>query len=409
MLTFEEKIDENLQKKVDQTTFFRREALKKAIKIGRPTRKTESLRYLNLSPYWDINTFETKASSSEIFLTKKNPCLVFVDGVFSLEKSYVGNLPEIYPFSKAMSSYAMVLENRIRKSIQEEISYFALLNAAHHDDGLFIYLPQKFVSKEPIEIVHVLTGSQSHVSTRIHIIASKSAEVSFFQRIEGSSESYNIYTDFSLEENAKVLSCDLFSGNEDNWIFSHVRSTVKRNALFKHLNATKGAKGFRQDIKCVLLEENASADLKGLWNIAKKNTAHTLVRVEHRAPNTKSWQHYRGVLRDLSRASFEGQVYVTSNALLTDAYQLSEQMILDEGACAFSKPNLEIFADDVKASHGATITQLSEEELFYLQTRGLHPLLCKEMLVKGFMSFFIDDISYEKFADEIRGGFDFSS
>lgn len=400
MLTFEENLDALL--KGDESAPLRKEALQKAKLLGRPTRKTEALRYLNLSPYWEIPFNHAKEEISSIEVTQKNPCLVLVDGVYSAERSFLGDLPEVYGFKEARKSYSVALENRMRKNLQEESEYFPLLNLAMHDEGLFLYLPPNFVSETPIEILHIVTGGQTHINTKIFVMAGKNAQAKFFQRKIGNTSSCNLYVDFSLEENANITATEAFCADDESWFFSHVRATVKRNAKFSHYSATSGGKGFRSDIRSTLLEEGSETDLKGLWSLREKRNAHTLVRVEHRAPNTKSSQHYRGILADQSRASFEGQIYVTPNALLTDAYQLSEQMLLDEGASAFSKPNLEIFADDVKASHGATITQLSDEDLFYLRTRGLPPALCKEMLVKGFISFFLNDISYRVVQDEIR-------
>jgi Fe-S cluster assembly protein SufD len=123
--------------------------------------------------------------------------------------------------------------------------------------------------------------------------------------------------------------------------------------------------------------------------------------VEHKAPNTCSLQHFKGVLHDCSQSSFEGKIKVDSEAQGTRAYQLNNNLLISRGAIANSKPNLEIFADDVKASHGATVSQLNEEELFYLYTRGLAPDQAKEILLNAYLQEILREIPYTHLVQRI--------
>ncbi|MBP9841882.1 MAG: SufD family Fe-S cluster assembly protein, partial [Simkaniaceae bacterium] len=120
--------------------------------------------------------------------------------------------------------------------------------------------------------------------------------------------------------------------------------------------------------------------------------AHTCVLVEHAAPHCYSNQHFKSLVRSYGKASFYGTIYVHPEAQKTDAYQLSNALLLDEKAVAFSEPNLRIFADDVKATHGATVGQLDQEQLFYLRARGLPLKEAKELLVQGFASEILGEI-----------------
>ena len=145
-----------------------------------------------------------------------------------------------------------------------------------------------------------------------------------------------------------------------------------------------GSDLLRQEFTVDLLEPYATSFLKGLSILEKKKQSHHYVTMRHKAPNCESYQHFKGVLFDQAKLSFEGKIWVDQLAQKTQAYQRSNHLLLGKKAAAYSKPNLEIFADDVKASHGATIAQLQEEELFYLKARGLDLVTAKKLLLKGF-------------------------
>ena len=140
----------------------------------------------------------------------------------------------------------------------------------------------------------------------------------------------------------------------------------------------------RSSLRIELLEENSEALLQGLWRLKEKKECHTHTLVQHLAPHTRSRQHYKGVLQEEAKSSFTGKIYVHPEAQKTEAYQLNNNLLLSPQSKAYSKPNLEIFADDVKASHGATIAQLNAEDLFYLQSRGLTKKEAQEFLIEGF-------------------------
>lgn len=156
-----------------------------------------------------------------------------------------------------------------------------------------------------------------------------------------------------------------------------------------------GGKAVRQSYCIQLKGENSEVNLSGLWMLDGNRTAHTHAIVDHEAPRTRSMQRFKGVLNDHSQSSFEGKILVRAEAQKTEAYQLNNNLILSQGSIANSKPNLEVFADDVKASHGATVSQLEEEQLFYLSTRGIDPILARRLLIGGFCREMIDKISYD--------------
>ncbi len=157
----------------------------------------------------------------------------------------------------------------------------------------------------------------------------------------------------------------------------------------------------RTDYHVILAGENAEALLNGVWMLADKREAHIHIFIDHQAPQCRSYQLFKGVLNDFSRSSFEGKIMVRQAAQKTEAFQLNNNLLLNDHAHADSKPNLEIFADDVKASHGATVGQLDIEQLFYMKTRGFPEEEAKNLLIYGFAEQVIQMIPLESLRNSI--------
>ena len=147
--------------------------------------------------------------------------------------------------------------------------------------------------------------------------------------------------------------------------------------------------------------ENSEADLKGLWILREHQHAHAHILIEHMAPRTRSMQLFKGVLLDASQSSFEGKIMVQREAQKTEAYQLNNNLILGKAAIAHSKPNLEIFADDVKASHGATVSRPDDAQLLYLKSRGILEETAQQLLMTGFYKEILDQIPYNGLRDKL--------
>ncbi len=194
---------------------------------------------------------------------------------------------------------------------------------------------------------------------------------------------YNAVYDFELEDEAKLRCLEVDFG-ATGYRFDAFRATLKKHSCFKAVTLTDAAKS-RKDYLVKLSGEGAEADLSGIWFLDSNKQAHTNIVIEHIEPHTRSLQLFKGVLYDQALSSFQGKIRVEQKAQKTEAYQLNNNLILSSQASANSKPNLEIFADDVKASHGATVGQLNADELFYLKTRGLDDAVAKKLLIRGFL------------------------
>ncbi|MFV0340487.1 MAG: Fe-S cluster assembly protein SufD [Parachlamydiaceae bacterium] len=377
------------------------------LQLGLPTRKTGEFQYLPLHKLYSqsISLPPQKAFTKDKIASylSEEPVAVFYNGCFHPELSHFEGLPKrtiAVPMSEAFRAFGSHLNNQSLRNQVEEIDPFAALNAAFASDALFIYLPPQVNLEAPIHILHFVDEAGCLISPRVELFcgALASAKISLQTIYLAPVESFvNGSIHFSLEDGASAhYERKSFGLPEGGWEMHAVRASIKRDSRFKTLSATEGAEGWREDYKVNLTGENAEAHLAGCWMLDGKNEAHTHVKVDHQAPNCRSNQLFKGVLGDSSRSSFEGKIYVHQEAQRTEAFQMNQNLLLSQGAQANSKPNLEIFADDVKASHGATVGQISGEELFYLQTRGLSQKESKELLIQGFCAEVMDKYVFIK-------------
>lgn len=402
-------------KTADALNFYRRLAWEKFQELGMPNRAQDAFKYVSLqglatlaidqtcdSPEIDKEQFE-----SEILPESKHSYFLFVNGYFCPNLSDFSALPsqiKILSLSEAMRSHKAFLQYHLQQQIQREQDPFAALNLALHFNGLFVYIPPKIVVNTPIQCLQIVTEKASFTAPRMQIIAGAHTQTKWvFSCSDHKSDDYLSLPllDFVLEEKAEAYGYSVEYHKEYRWQFSSLRATLKKNASFHAMHLSAGGKVSRINACIYLKEKESKTQLKGLFNLTGKATSHSHLTVEHQAPDTSSFQHFKGILNDFSRSSFEGKIKVDSEAQRTRAYQLNNNLLLSSGAVANSKPNLEIFADDVKASHGATVSQLSEDQLFYLETRGLSSIESREMLLSAYAQEIIQEIPYRSLIEQI--------
>lgn len=374
--------------------------------VGLPSRDNESYRYLHLRHLF-AQSYSLSAATqlskeqidSFVYPESKKSFLVFSNGHFQPHLSCWEGLPSqivIAPLNDAMRSFGSFINQQSMKLTKEETDSFAILNAALHRDGAFIYIPPKTISELPIQILNLIDipNDQMLVLPRIQLFVGAQSEavvVNSFAQLSDKGYCLNQVMDVSLEEDAKLQVMQNSTNHHPRaWNFDALRVQQKRNSRFISVLATEGASTVRNDYKIALAGENAEVRLNGVWNLSDKREAHTHIVIDHQAPHCRSMQLFKGVLNDFSRSSFEGKILVQQIAQKTEAFQLNQNLILSDNAHADSKPNLEIFADDVKASHGATVGQLDPEQLFYMQTRGFDSSAAKSMLVYSYCKEVID-------------------
>ncbi len=378
----------------------RQKAWSRYLQLGLPTKKSEVFRYVKLR---SLFTFEMTPSAPSS-LTKndlkpyilpecRESVLVFVNGCFYPTLSSTDSLPgnaSILSLEDASRSYGTFLSNHWTKAIKEETDPFSAINAALHQGAAFIYIPPKTIVESPIQILSVVDNENQTplAMPRLQGFIGACGEVNFAVThavLHQKPYAINHVNDLHIEEGAKVSLNQTTSGeNGSGWQFEATRADLKRDSMFHATSITKGSLASRYDYHVDLFGENAETRLHGLSALNGKREAHQNVCIVHHAPCCRSNQLFKNCLSDLAHSSFEGKIYVRQIAQQTEAYQLNANLLSGEGCRAESKPNLEIFADDVKASHGATFGQLDKEQVFYLRTRGMTEEAAKKALVSGF-------------------------
>jgi len=368
-------------------------AWERLMEIGPPS-KLEAFQYVPLRAFYTHSfapsSLQKVDVTSHVYKECRNACLVFVDGHFSKELSDISGLPSqcvVLDLNEAAFSFSAYLQNRHRQLQVNEKDPFALINTCHHKSGAFVYLPAKVVSPIPLQILSFVTkGVQCY--PRVHLFLGAHSQLRLIAKTIGEESFLNDFIDIALDEGAKM---DYFAAfKSSSWHFSSLRAQLKRDSHLNVVSLVKGSKMTRQSIQVTLNKENSEALVRGISLLDATHQSHTHILLEHKAPHTRSQQLFKNVLNDLSRSSFEGKIFVERIAQKTAAYQMNRNLLLSEGAIAYSKPNLEIFADDVKASHGATVSPLNQEELIYLKSRGLLQEDAQKLLLLGFCKEVID-------------------
>lgn len=374
--------------------------------LGLPTPKDDVYRYIRLKNLF-LNQYEPSqaadvpldAIDAHVLPECQQSVLVFINGQFSARHSRLEALPKrvvALTVAEGMKTYGGFLNSQFAKTLKEETDPFAAINIAVHRDGLFVYIPPKTIVEQPIQLLNVVDAKTApmFIVPRAQIFAGMQSQVSFASTqaiLSGDQYAFNMVTELAIEEDAHVrfiqAACDI---PEKVWHFDALRAALKRDSTLKTVNVTKGSTTARFDYRAQLIGPNAEAVLNGVWMLDEKNESHTHVLVDHQAPNCRSMQLFKGALSDFSRSSFEGKILVRQAAQKTEAFQLNNNLLLSDRATADSKPNLEIFADDVKASHGTTVGQLDPNHIFYMRTRGFNDATAKNLLVRGFCQEVID-------------------
>ncbi len=366
------------------------------LKLGLPGPKEEAFKYFKLGGLyqksWEMQPFdpdeiwlsqELKALSAKNYIVTYNG--VFLEN-FSSYPDFKGKL-FVLPFSQAIKSYEAFFNSHYTSQLSLEKDPFALLTLATLKSGLFIYVPKNSQFSEELTLIELSSGEEAQSfssATFVSLGQQASLKLSTLARSSGNTEMLAlVYKGIHLDQGAKLEhthSCI----KAESYRLEASRIEQMRDSRYKQTLGVVSTPKMRQSLQVHLNQEGAETDLSGVLALAEKEQGHIHALVCHNAPYCESSQLYKHLLSDDSLSSFEGKIWVDKEAQKTNAYQLNQNCLLSSNAQAYSKPNLEIFADDVKASHGSTTGQLDNEQLFYLLSRGLSKAEAQQILLKGF-------------------------
>jgi Fe-S cluster assembly protein SufD len=287
---------------------------------------------------------------------------------------------------EALKNHEELIKPYLSREANAKRYPFAALSAALMTDGYFLYIPKNAVLTTPI---HQLFSQQTGTShSRNIIVAGESSQAVLVEEYSSTdSQEYftNTFTQIHLEENAKLHCYKIQDEGKQATHISNVIVEQKRNSVFNHFKLDVGGTLVREDVHVLLRETGAECFLNGLYYLQEdKQHIDNHLYVDHLAPQGNSQMHYKGILQNKSRAVFNGKVFVEKDAQKTNSNQSNHNLLLSKDAEIDAKPELEIYADDVKCAHGATVGQLDAEALFFLRSRGIEKQEAEILLTHAF-------------------------
>ncbi len=346
-------------------------------------------------------------NSAFIFDESKASVLIFGNGVFDKGASKLDDLrgAAVLSFSEAAADekYAEIFQARLGNLVAAEKNGFTALNTAFIGEGVFIYLPKNAKIDAPVQLL--FTTDEGVVSfPRVLIVAENFAEATIIETYNRSDETKyltNAVVEISVADEAKIKHFRVQRESHQAFHISTTAAEVGRGAVYDTTAINLGAKLSRHDVALKFNAEGGEAFIDGLYFLGESQHHDTHSIIKHDVPNCTSHQTYKGILNDKSRGVFNGKVFVAVGASGTDGYQSNKNLLLSNEARVDTKPQLEIFNDDVKCSHGATVGQLEEEELFYLLSRGLNETLARNLLTYGFAEEIVNKIEIESIKKQL--------
>ena len=413
-LAFEEDLD--LTDSVHDT---RAQALKIFEEKGFPSKKDELWKYTSLDAliHKDYSLFPKSEASIELKDVKKyflydtdTYKVIFIDGVYNpfLSNTTHDGL-DVCLMSAALSKpkYREIINSYFNKIAPLDESLTAL-NTSYAKEGAFIYIPKKTVAEKPIEIIHFSSGEQDSLwlQPRNLIVIDKNSQVQIIERhqsLKQHSVVTNSVTEIYVHEEAFV---DYYKLQNDLTTASLIDNTYIQQEKNSHASVhtfSLGGKLIRNNLRYFHKGEHILSTLKGVTILEGKQHVDHSTMVHHSQPNCESHQDYKGIFSERSEGVFNGQILVDKIAQKTNAFQQNNNVLLDDKATVNSKPQLEIFADDVKCSHGCTIGQMDEEALFYLRSRGIPKKEAKALMTYAFANNVLESVQLHSLKKRING------
>ncbi len=328
--------------------------------------------------------------------------LVFVNGIFSKEHSRIDGLPEnivIENMAAALEKDSDLLKKHLAHYADSKVSPFTALNTAFIQHGTYINVPKNTVIEKPINILYLSKESAQPFAShpRNLIVMGEQSEATLIESYIGLDDANyftNAVTEVSLSSSAILKHYKIQQESLNAYHIGNLNVMQGKDSRFESNSISLGGSLVRNDIHGQLAAEGASIVMNGLYMTNNNQHVDNHTRVDHLKPNTHSSENYRGVMNGKSRAVFNGKVVVHPQAQKIEAHQNNANLLLSDDAEIDTKPELEIYADDVKCSHGATVGQLDQDMLFYLRSRAIDEETAKSLLTYAFADEVIRDIGF---------------
>jgi len=397
----------------------RKAGLARFAELGFPTLQHEDWRFTNLAPlarlpFKPLLTHAADGVAAEAlsaFPLARLPGsrLVFVDGQFSARLSSSGTQPRgvrVGGLAAALRDEPGLVVKHLAKQVMDDSLAFTALNMAFFQDGAFIYVPAGAVIAQPVQLIFASTGREAGATAqpRNLIVAEAGSQLTVVETYVGAGDAAtftNTVTEFAICDGAVVEHCRFQDESKAAFHLAALHAVLGRGCNFTSHSFALGARLSRVNIRAKLDGEGLETVLNGLYLTRGEQLADHHMIVEHARPRCAGHEYFNGILDDKSKGVFHGRILVRPEAQKTDAKQTNKNLLLSDDATADAKPQLEIYADDVKCTHGATIGQLNDESIYYLRSRGIGLERAKRMLIHAFAGEIIDRVRCEALREEL--------
>jgi Fe-S cluster assembly protein SufD len=398
----------------------KKEAISNFSELGLPTPKHEDWKYTSVNflrkhdfkVVIEDKNVEINPEIIEKHLLKEmaENLLVFVNGYFRRELSRIREKHKkviIGGLAEAINEYPETVQKHFACQANCKKDAFTALNTAFAQDGVFLYLPDNYEMELPVHFLYINTSDDEALITnpRNLILIGENSKVKLIETVSTHSDKpsfTNMVTEVNLGRYAKVDYCKIQNDSENSYFIGTTKVVQESSSEFQSSTITFGGKFVRNNLHVLMNGEHCESNFNGFYYMDGDRFVDNHTIADHAFPNCNSDEVFKGILDDKSTAVFNGKVLVREHAQKTNAYQSNKNILLSDTATINSKPELEIYADDVKCSHGATSGSLDQDSLFYLKSRGISERLAKSLLLNAFANDVIEKVQLPELRQDIK-------
>ena len=384
---------------------FKKDQLDKFIENGFPGKRHENWKFLDLNQIINKN-IENISFFNDYSTTNKIDTSIYIDGLEHNKIIFINGRIEKIEFSYEDKNQIEIYDDIKSEDNFSVKNSLINLNNAFSNKYYKILVKKGYSIKKPLIIYHLTNEKMKskNINLRLDFELEENSSlklIDFFNDITDKNF-MNIFYNFRLKNDSILKNYKIDKSLNQNLKYSFNNIDQEKNSISETFIFSAGSNYFKNEINCNLSGEYSSAFINGIFSL-KNNQQHEIrSTVNHLVENTKSFQLIKSVLGKNSKAAYQGRIHVDSKAQKTDGYQLSKAILLDETSEFNAKPELEIYADDVKCSHGSASGSLNEDSIFYLMSRGLNYKQSKELLINGFMLDVVEKITDSEIKNLIK-------
>jgi Fe-S cluster assembly protein SufD len=395
------KVSDISKKNIDN----KRNYLKKFIESGFPNRKHENWKFLDISQIIKKNIGNLSFFNDYSIPNKIDPS-IFVDGLEHNKIIFINGRIEKIDFNYEDQNKIQISDEIEKITTFDNVNSLIDLNNAFTNKVFKILIKKNYSLNKPLIIYHSTDEKikSRNINLRLDFELEENSSLRLIDFFQDSSDKNfaNILYNFDLKKDSILKNYKIDKFRNDNLKYSFNNIEQEANSISETFILSSGSNFFKNEVNCNLKGEYSSAFVNGIFSL-KENQQHEIrTTINHLVENTKSYQLIKCVLGKLSKAAYQGKIFVNSKAQKTNGYQLSKAILMDETSEFNAKPELEIYADDVKCSHGSASGSLNENSIFYLMSRGLNYQQSKDLLINGFLLDVVEKITDSEIKNLIK-------